>query len=38
MMQSSSFDNCLHYYNIKIFIHFDPVLQLTNIKPLIKNI
>ena len=37
MMQSSSSDNCLCHFNIKILKLFDPELQLINIKPLIKN-
>ena len=28
-VQSDSFDNCIHHYNIKIFNLFDPELQLS---------
>ena len=37
MMQSSSSDNCLCHYNIKVLNLFDPELQLINTKPIIKN-
>lgn len=37
MMQSSSPDNCLDRYNIKILNLFEPDLQLINTKPMIKN-
>ena len=37
MMQSSSSDNCICHYNIKILNLFDPELQLINTKPIIKN-
>ena len=36
-MQSSSSDNCICHYNIKILNLFDPELQLINTKPIIKN-
>ena len=36
-MQSNSFNNCIHRYNIEILIIFDPELQLINTKPMIKN-
>ena len=38
MMQSSSSDNCICHYNVKILNLFDPELQLINTKPIIKNI
>ena len=37
MMQSNSFDNCVHHYHIEISNLFDPELQLINTKPIIKN-
>ena len=37
MMQSSSSNNCICYYNIEVFNLFDPELQMINIKPIIKN-
>ena len=36
-MQSSSFDNCIHHYNVEILSLFDPDLQLINTKLMIKN-
>ena len=36
-VQSDSFDNCIHHYNVKIFSLFDPELQLSKTKPVIKN-
>ena len=36
-MQSNSFDNCIHRYNVEILNLFDPELQLINTKPVIKN-
>ena len=36
-MQSNSFDNCIHHYNVEILNLFDPQLQLINTKPVIKN-
>ena len=36
-MQSSSFDNCIHHYNVEILNLFDPDLQLINTKLVIKN-
>ena len=37
IMQSNSFDNCVHRYNIEILNLSDPELQLINTKPMIKN-
>ena len=37
MMQSSSFDKCVRYYNIEILELFYPELQLINTKHIIKN-
>ena len=37
MMQSNSFDNCIHHYNIMILNLFDLQFQLINTKPMIKN-
>ena len=37
MMESSSPDNCLCHYNIKILNRFDPELQLIHTKRIIKN-
>ena len=37
MMQSNSSDNCVHHYNIDILNFFDPELQLTNIKPMVRD-
>ena len=36
-MQSNSFDNCIHRYNVDILNLFDPELQLIKNKPVIKN-
>ena len=36
-VQSSCSDNCIHHYNIEILNLFDPELQLSNTKPVIKN-
>ena len=36
-MQSSSFDNCIHHYNVEILNLFDPDLKLINTKLVIKN-
>ena len=36
-MQSNSSGNCIHHYNVEILNLFDPVLQLLNTKPVIKN-
>ena len=36
-VQSSSSDNCIHHYNVKILNLFDQELQLINTKPVIKN-
>ena len=36
-MQSNSFDNCVHRYNIEVLNLFDPELQLINSKSMIKN-
>ena len=36
-MESNSFDNCIHHYNLKILNLFDSELQLINTKPVIKN-
>ena len=36
-MQSSSFDNCIHHYNVENLNIFDPDLQLINTKLVIKN-
>ena len=36
-MQLNSSDNCVHHYNVKILNLFDPELQVTNTKPVIKN-
>ena len=35
-MESNSFDNRVHCYNIEILNTFDPELQLINPKPMIK--
>ena len=35
--QSNSSDNCIHCYNVDILNLFDPELQLTNTKPMIKT-
>ena len=37
MMQSSSSDNCICHFDIKILKFFSPELQLVNTKPIIKN-
>ena len=37
MIQSSSSDNCVYCYNIKILNLFDPELLLINTKPMVKN-
>ena len=37
MMQSSSSDNCICHYNIKILNLFDPEWKLINTKSIIKN-
>ena len=37
MIQSSSSDNCICHFNIKILNLFDPELQLINTKTIIKN-
>ena len=36
-MQSRSFDNCIHHYNVENLNIFDPDLQLINTKLVIKN-
>ena len=36
-LQSDSSDNCIHHYNVEILNIFDPELQLSNAKPIIKN-
>ena len=36
-VQVNSSDNCIHHYNAEILNLFDPVLQLINSKPMIKN-
>ena len=36
-VQSNSFDNCIHRYNVEILNLYDPELQLINTKPVIKN-
>ena len=36
-MQSNSSENCIHRYNVEIVDIFDPELQLSNTKPMIKN-
>ena len=35
-VQSNSSDNCAHHYNFEILNLFDPELQLTSTKPVIK--
>ena len=37
VMQSSSSDNCVHRFNVKVFKLFDPEMQLIKTKPTIKN-
>ena len=37
VMQSSSSDDCVSHYNIEILNLFDPELQLSNTKSIIKN-
>ena len=36
-VQSNSFDNCIHCYNVEILNIFDPELKLINSKPMIKS-
>ena len=36
-MQSSSFDNCVHDYDVEILNVIDTELQLINTKPVIKS-
>ena len=36
-VQLNSFGNSIHHYNVDILNLFDPELQLTNAKPVIKN-
>ena len=36
-LQSDSSDNCIHHYNVEILNIFDPELQLSNAKQIIKN-
>ena len=36
-VQSNCSDYCIHLYNVEILNVFDPELQLTNTKPMIKN-
>ena len=36
-VESNYSDNCVHYYNVEILNLFDPILQLINTKPVIKN-
>ena len=36
-VQSSSSDNCIHHYNVKVLNLFDPELQMINTKLVIKN-
>ena len=36
-MQSNSFDNSVHHYNVEILDLFDTESQLINTKPMIKN-
>ena len=36
-VQRNSSHNCIHCYNIVILNIYDPELQLTNTKPIIKN-
>ena len=36
-LQSNSFDNWEHHYNVEILKHFDPELQQINTKTVIKN-
>ena len=37
-VQSNSSNNCIHHYNVKIFLNFvDPELELINTKPVIKS-
>ena len=36
-VQSNSFGNCIHRYNVEILNLFDTELQLINIKPAIKT-
>ena len=37
MMRSSSSDNCMWHYNVKILNLFDPELQMINTKPIMKD-
>ena len=36
-VESNSYHNCIHHYNVEILDFFDPELQLINPKPVIKN-
>ena len=36
-VQSNSFDNCIHLYNVEILKIFDLDLQMIKTKPMIKN-
>ena len=36
-MQPNSSGNCIPLFNVEILNIFDPELQLTNVKPMIKN-
>ena len=36
-VESNFSDNCVHHHNVEVFNLFDPVLQLINTKPVIKN-
>ena len=36
-VQLNPSDNCVHHYNVEILNLFDPELQLTNTKPVIKD-
>ena len=36
-VQSTSSENCIHLYNIKILNLFDPEMQLINTKPVVQN-
>ena len=36
-MQSSSFDNCVHHYNVEVLNLIDTELQLINTRSVIKN-
>ena len=37
IMQSNSSNNCIHRYNVEVLNIFDPELQLTDTKPMIKT-